>query len=859
MANLVIVESPAKCGKIQGFLGAGWRVIASLGHIRHLKEDLDAVGIDRDFEASWEFMKEKAKAVAQIKDAAKQATTIYLASDDDREGELIAYSVLLLLKLDHMITPRAVFHEITATAVKAAVANPRRIDMHKVNAAQARAMLDMMVGFTISPLLWKAVGPALSAGRCQTPALRLVVDREKEISAFKSSSSWKVHGQWNIAGQGQGQGQHQQGPWEAALTDELEDEESATNYLEIHSTEPGGIVTTAETRPWSESAPLPLITSTLQQQASSLFRSNPKRTMQIAQRLYEAGYITYMRTDKAVLSEEATKAAQEYVTATYGAQYVAAASATTAKPKKKKVVAEQDNTTAAPAAQEAHEAIRPTHMETQHLPQDEDWNAVDRKIYHLIWLRAMQSVMSSARGEQRSITFTADGDDPEDWTWRASWRRTTFDGWRRAATQETTEESAQQQEETQQAQWNMSLAIQVGTKLTWKTLTADPHETKQPPRYSEAALVRELETKGIGRPSTFASLISTIMDKEYVQNKSFESREVQVKKLHLASPSAWPPQEIQTTQKVGGEKDRLQPTPLGQSVLEFCVTHFADLFEYGFTAHMEQRLDHIATAQEPWKQVLRDTWDSYKERYESLKRTAPAVAASERKRIFTNGLAAALTKKGPLLLRESPDGDKEKTVFYGWPTGVSFAELTEEEAQSFAEAAAVSKQGVTLGEHEGHPVIRKVGKFGTYAEWNGKTTSCAPTDTLATIIEKFTTTTSKVLRTVGQFEIRDGPYGPYMFKHTITGPARKFVSVPKHVNIEEVNEAQLIAIFQHELQNKARSGSYGGNGSNNRGGGNSGGARGGGSGARGGGSGARGGGSGARGGRGGYRGRGRGH
>lgn len=840
MSNLVIVESPAKCSKIQGFLGSGWRVIASLGHIRHLKEDLDAVGIDRDFNAEWEFMKEKAKAINQIKDAAKQATTIYLASDDDREGELIAYSVLLLLKLDPATTPRAVFHEITATAVKAAVANPRRLDMNKVNAAQARAILDMMVGFTISPLLWKAVGPALSAGRCQTPALRLVVDREKEITAFKPSSSWKVKGDWFVAGASAGP---LQSPWEAALTDELEDEDSAMNYLEIHSGEPGGIVTTADTRPWSESAPLPLITSTLQQQASTLFRLNPKRTMQIAQRLYEAGHITYMRTDKAVLSEEATKSAQDYVTTTYGAQYVAATPATPATKGKIRVKAKATTEQApqAPAPQEAHEAIRPTHMESNSLPQDEDWNIADRKLYHLIWLRAVQSVMASVKGEQRSVTFTADGDDPEDWKWRASWRRTTFDGWRRAATQETTEESAQQEEEAQQAQWNLALAIQVGAKLTWKTLTAEPHETKQPPRFSEATLVKELETKGIGRPSTFASLISTIMDKEYVQTKSFESREVQVKKLHLTAHGVFPPVETELTQKVGGEKDRLQPTPLGMSVLEFCVKHFDDLFEYSFTAQMEQRLDSVATAQEPWKKVLQDTWDSYKERYETLKRTAPAVAASERKRIFANGLAAALTKKGPLLLRESPDGDKEKTVFYGWPTGVSFAELTEEEAQRFADAAAISKQGVTLGEHEGHPVIRKTGKFGTYVEWNGKTVSCAPTDNLATVTEKLSGQTSKVLRTVGQFEIRDGPYGPYMFKHTITGPARKFVSVPKHVNIQEVNEAQLIAIFQHELQNKARSGSYGG-----------------GSGARGGGSGARGGGSGARG-RGGYRGRGRGH
>ena len=300
MSNLVIVESPAKCSKIQGFLGLGWRVIASLGHIRHLKEDLDSVGIERDFEGNWEMMKEKAKAINQIKDAAKQATTIYLASDDDREGELIAYSVCLLLKLDPATTKRAVFHEITKTAVQAAVDNPRTLDMNKVKAAEARAMLDMMVGFTISPLLWKHVAPGLSAGRCQTPALSLVCDRAEIIESFKPSSSWKIHGEWHTKGSAMS--------WPAALSDELEDEESAEAYLENHHNEPGGQILSADTRPWSESPPLPLITSTLQQQASSLFRMNPKDAMRVAQRLYEAGHITYLRTDKAVLSDEAVQA-----------------------------------------------------------------------------------------------------------------------------------------------------------------------------------------------------------------------------------------------------------------------------------------------------------------------------------------------------------------------------------------------------------------------------------------------------------------------------------------------------------------------------------------------------------------------
>ena len=810
MSNLVIVESPAKCSKIQGFLGLGWRVIASLGHIRHLKEDLDSVGIDKDFEGSWEMMKEKVKAINQIKDAAKQATTIYLASDDDREGELIAYSVCLLLKLDPATTPRAVFHEITKTAVQAAVDHPRTLDMNKVKAAEARAMLDMMVGFTISPLLWKHVAPGLSAGRCQTPALALVCDRAEAIQSFKPSSSWKVHGRWSVEGSS--------ASWPAALSDELEDEESAEAYLENHHNEPGGTILSADTKPWTESPPLPLITSTLQQQASTLFRMNPKDTMRVAQRLYEAGHITYMRTDKAVLSEEAVQAAHQYITATYGAEYVGGAAKS--KPKATKKKASQESTEG-PKAQEAHEAIRPTHMETASLPQTEDWSARDRKLYHLIWLRAIQSTMAQAKGEQRTAVFVADGDDKDDFTWRASWRRTTFSGWRRAATKETTEGTSD--EEDSESSWTLASSLALGQRLEWTSLDADPHETKAPPRFTEASLIKELEEKGIGRPSTFASLISTIVDKAYVETKSFEAREVTIHTLHVTTHNQWPPSKETRVVKLGGEKDRLSPTPLGQSVRAFCSKHFQDLFQYEFTAQMEARLDRIAEGNEPWKQVLRDTWSAYKDRYHTLKQVPSSIKeSSPRRREFGNNLAAVMTKKGPLLLREDPAGDKDKTTFYGWPTGMGFEALTEEEAHQFATTAGAERTGITMGTYEGHPVIRKSGKFGTYAEWNGKTTSCSAEDSLEVIIQKFQATASNVLRQVGQFEIRSGPYGPYMFKKDIVGPKRTFVSVPAHVNIQEVNEAQLIAIFQHELQNKARSGTYGAS----RGGGQAGGPRG---------------------------------
>ena len=806
--NLVIVESPAKCGKIQGFLGAGFKVIASMGHIRHLKEDLDSVGLDRDFEPTFEFMmKDKSQTIQQLKSAGASAGTVYLAADDDREGELIAYSVCLLLKLNPATTPRAVFHEITETAVKQAIQNPRRLDMNKVRAAEARAMLDMMIGFTMSPLLWKTVGllwktvgPSLSAGRCQTAALRLVCEREDQIDSFESSDSWKIQGQWT----------NKKFSWDASLSDELEDMDSANTYLDIHHEEPNGKIIKAVTTQWSEKPPLPLITSTLQQQASSLFFSPPKKTMNTAQRLYEAGHITYMRTDKAVLSQEAALAAQEYVTTTFGKEYIGEQQ----KPLKKTVA--KANQQQDVKAQEAHEAIRPTHLELATLPSTEDWSAIDRRIYGLIWCRTVQSVMAPVRGDQRTITIVADGDDAEDFTWRKSWRRTTFEGWRRIVLKEKSEEEQEKEQDAEESDWLLATSLKEGQIVQWTSMTASPHTTKAKQHYNEANLIHELETQGIGRPSTFASLISTILDRAYVETKSFPSREHIVTHLTI-QPMSWPPEETEHTSQVGGEKNRLAPTALGKSVLQFLLQHFEDLFRYNFTAQMETQLDKIAEGQEPWKKVLKDTWNMYKERYTELK-TLPGTS-NDRRRVFEECIGV-IGKKGPLLLKESEDGDKDKTVFYGWPSGIGFQDITQEQVTEFIQEAKQLNQGIELGEHEGFPVLRKQGKFGHYASWNGKTISCTAEDTLETIVEKFGKQAS--LKTVGMFEIRSGPYGLYMFK---TGVAKRaFVGVPKHVNLDTVTEEELIPIFQAGLKQKATGSAYSG-GRGGRGG--SGGARGG--------------------------------
>ena len=825
-STLVIVESPAKCAKIGGFLGADYVVIATMGHIRALEEDLDAVGIDRDFEPKYRFLtKEKARAINGLKGAMVGCNKVILAADDDREGEAIAYSACLLLKQNPVTVERAVFHEITRAAVCGAVAAPRKLDMNKVWAQQSRAVLDMMVGFTISPLLWKHVGSGLSAGRCQTPALRLTCEREEEIRNFQAASSWRISGTWLVVSSVTAMSRGiVNTPFEASLTDELEDEESALNYLENHngSREAAeATVKSAETRPWSESAPIAFITSTLQQQASAQFRSGPKATMQSAQRLYEEGHITYMRTDSATMSEEAVDAARKQVEALFGLEYIGSAAAAEAQPKeKKKVGRPSKKAEAGPKAQEAHEAIRPTHFELRELADDRDWNFLDRRLYKLIWTRAMQSVMADAKGEKRTVKFVAAGDESDGtdgFEWEATWRRTTFDGWQKAgktvvAIEEGTTESSPSSSLPSppllltQTQWDSAAALVPGQQLIWQTLEAHPHTTKAPPRFNEATLVRELEKRGIGRPSTFAMLVETIQEKKYVEKKNIEGHEI-IQKCYKLSTHGEAPVASSVPVKMGAEKDKLVPTGLGASVIEFALKHFPDLFDYPFTASMESRLDKIAGGQEQWKKVLHDTWNSYKERYSTLKNAKSCSSSEgndEHKRDLGNGLFAIKTRKGPLLLRESSSSlNKDDAKFYGWPSGVAFGALTSQEAEAF-----IASLVRVLGDHEGESVEIREGRYGKYCAWKDVNIPYKDGDTLAEVIAKIGVKIDSAAssRKVGAFEIRNGPYGPYMFK---TDAVKKnFVSVPTGIDIATLTPAAATAIFQAGLEAKARSQKY---------------------------------------------------
>ena len=804
--NLVIVESPAKCQKIQGFLGAGWRVLASMGHIRALQHRLEAVGIHNNFEPSYEWIKEKSKAIKQLKDAAKDAKEVYLASDDDREGHFIAYSVCLLLKLNPKTAKRIIFHEITEKAIKHAVQNPHTLDMDQIHAQQARAMLDMMIGFTISPLLWKYVAPQLSAGRCQTPALRLIIEREDAINEFKASSSWELRGAFHA----------NEFAFDATMTDELEDEDSAMNYMENIHTITQGTVIKHDIKPWSESAPPPLMTSTLQQQASALFGINPKNTMKIAQKLYESGHITYMRTDKAVMSDEAVAEAQKWVQATYGEAFVNAKKEAPKSTKKQSAKAQAEQKPLAqaeqkplaqaeqkPSAQEAHEAIRPTHMEAESVSDD----AYEQKIYRLIWRRAIQSVMSPARGETCHITSQLNGD--ADFTWLSRWKRTTFEGWKRVGNVAQLEDDAPVLEES--TNWDKASLMKVGDQVAWKTIRAEPKESKAKGRYTEATLVRELETYGIGRPSTFAALLSAIQDKQYTEIRDLPAKEVNVTEYTI-QPQIWPPSTSHIKKKVGAEKNRLVPTDLGRSVWNWLKTQFEDLFAYEFTAHMEKRLDQIAhpadrSDHDAWKSLLRETWNSYRPRIEKLDSVPRSDPKSNPKiREFSNGLKAVQSKKGPILLMEG--ATKESTQFFGWPKGVAFDQITEEQAIEFQNDP--NRTGPVLGEWNGNPIQKRSGKFGTYLQSGSITIPFLENETSEDLIQRFEAKkagAAGVIQTFKEFVIRTGAYGPYIMKPALKKP--QFVSLPKGVDPATLKEAEVAALYRLGLEEKKSRGARG--------------------------------------------------
>jgi len=788
--KLVVVESPAKCSKIQSYLGDGYRVQATMGHIRALEESLSSVGIDRGWEPTYVDLATKKEAIAKLKSAAKGAEVI-LATDDDREGEGIAWHVCVLLKLNPATTSRIVFHEITPAAIRAAVAEPRRLDMNKVSAQQARSMLDLLVGFTISKVLWNRVAPKLSAGRCQTPALRLVAERDAEVERHTSQAFWKLHGQWSSAST-------TIRPLSAATAD-VENEAAARRILNVVHAKPTSKILTVKESISTSQPPKPFITSTLQQEASAAHGLSPKTTMQAAQKLYEAGLITYMRTDNPQIAVEAATTIRNYITTQYGKEYVGSEgqhilNATTSEPAKKPKKA-----TELPAAQAAHEAIRPTHPEN---PEPDISDASQRTVYKLIWRRTIQCQMSPAVTDVRRAQLCIEADPTR--TWTAEQTKVAFYGWRRLERQNPEDDAADVQE------WNAwAPLLVVNATLMWIQLFADEAFTKPKGRYTEASLIADLEHRGIGRPSTFASLVSTILDRDYVEKTNVDGKTQDSSHLQLV-PHQWPPTSTTTSHKVGAEKNKLRSTPLGRSVTDFLAREYNDLFNYDFTAAMERDLDGIAQGTKPWKSLLQTTWDTYKDRYATMTTGTSTANKAARERILAPNVKVILSRKGPLFVRDPPAGAPKtaKATFAPLPPTTTFETATADDAAAAFTAAAEARAGDLLGMLDTTEIRKKKGPYGWYVECGTTRIPLKGGESLEDIQEKlkakisFATTETAYSRTLGDFTIKRGPYGLYFYKHTLKRVS--FVKFPATSNPDTVTVADLNGFYSAGLAKKRR-------------------------------------------------------
>ena len=765
--KLLIVESPAKCKKIQGFLGPGWRVIATMGHIRALKEDLDGIGFRTTWTPTYECLKEKSAAITQLRAQAKSIdpADIYLGSDDDREGEAIAWHTCAVLGLNPAETPRVIFHEITETALQTAVAHPRRIDMNKFLAQQARSMLDFLLGFTLSPMLWKGVGfkPGLSAGRCQTPALRIVYDRDEAIAAHQPISSWKLGATTGTL------------TWTASI----ESSEDELRTL-LDSQMPSITITDRKERQATHQAPQPFITSSLQQEASSRLSMNPKITMRLAQTLYEGGHITYMRTDNPVLSEEAIRAAGEYVTKTWGEDYLqttdpakVATKATKAKAKTKKKTAttETETETKTKENQEtvaAHEAIRPTHIDITSV----DMPPQEQRLYAMIWKRTIQSVMKPEICDVVSLKGTSPIE------WETEWSKVAHSGWRILdAERNGPEEKAAAEVFAQRAQNAASLSPP--SALPWTTLQATEHNTTPLSRFTEASLIRDLETRGIGRPSTYATLIETVLDRGYVEKATIEHPPISLQRLEKR-PGAIIKRSV-LTGKPTIERDKLRTTALGRMVIEWLLGQVGDIVDYDQTVAMEVQLDEVAKGTRPWQTVLTDTWARYSDRYDSVMATATATdtAKTAKSANYGDGYKMVVSKKGPLFVLEK---EGEKTKFAKVPANLSLQTATRADAEAAFQAETAANTIDLLGELDGDPVQRKKGPYGYYVLWRSMNLACKVDDTLESIgpklLEKAESATTAVNHTVGPYVIRNGQYGLYMYKSVSSNRKPTFVSIP---------------------------------------------------------------------------------
>ena len=742
--NLVIVESPAKAKTIEKFLGADFKVMSSYGHIRDLKKKELSIDMDTMLPA-YVIPKEKEKLVSELKASAKKAKKIWLASDEDREGEAISWHLCEVLGLDEKKTSRIVFHEITKPAILAAIEHPRHLDMNLVNAQQARRMLDRLVGFKLSPVLWRKVKPALSAGRVQSVAVRLIVEREREIQQFKSEPYYRVNAIFGLTRQDGSQVEVK-----AELDKRFTNHDEAVAFLELCRNAEFS-VEAIQKKPLKRSPAPPFTTSTLQQEAARKLGFSVSQTMMVAQHLYENGLITYMRTDSVNLSSLAIGTAKEEITKLYGEEY--------SQP--------HNFHTHSKGAQEAHEAIRPTYISNATI----DGTAQEKRLYDLIWKRTVASQMADAQIEKTTVTIRISADDPTLAHFVANGEVVTFDGFLKVYRESTDDDDNNLNANAADADNNFSHhlpVMAVNDVLSRREITSTERFSQGPARYTEASLVHKMEELGIGRPSTYAPTISTIQQREYVQkgDRKGEERSYTINTLR----------GIQITEKTkvevtGNEKGKLLPTDIGIVVNDFLIENFPDIMDYNFTARVEQQFDQIAEGKEPWTDMMRNFDSRFEPDVEKVINARSEHKAGERqlgndpktgRPVFVK-----IGRFGPVVQIGAAD-DEQKPQFAQLPTDKRMDEIT------LDEALELFKLPRTVGQFEGSDVVIGAGRFGPYVLHNKKYTSLPKTedpmtvtlDTAIKLIEE--KRQQEAQRHIKQFdedaklEILNGRYGPYI-------------------------------------------------------------------------------------------------
>ena len=729
--NLVIVESPAKAKTIEKFLGKDFKVMSSYGHIRDLKKKELSID-DTTLEPEYEIPDEKKKLVGELKKQAREAEKVWLASDEDREGEAISWHLCEVLGLDEEKTNRIVFHEITKPAILKAIENPRHLDMNLVNAQQARRVLDRLVGFKLSPVLWRKVKPALSAGRVQSVAVRLIVERERELQAFTSEAYYSVSGVFGVTN-----ADGSQSEVKATLATRLKTHSEVEEFLEACK-EAKFVITAVQKKPMKRTPAPPFTTSTLQQEAARKLGFTVSQTMMVAQHLYENGRITYMRTDSVNLSTLCLNASKEEITKLYGDSYSKL----------------RQYHTNSKGAQEAHEAIRPTYMDQQTI----EGTAQEKRLYELIWKRTVASQMADAEIEKTTVNISISGAKQE---FVAQGEVIVFDGFIKVYHESHDDESSQEV-------FSSLPELKEGQELTRREITATERFSLGPQRYTEASLVHKLEELGIGRPSTYAPTISTIQQREYVAkgDKKGEEREYTVDTL----------KGKQVTQKVrremaGSDKGKLMPTDIGLVVNDFLMKNFPSIMDYNFTAKVEQDFDRIAEGDEAWTKMLKTFDKDFEPTVDKAMNSRNEHKAGERQ-LGTDAktgkpVFVKIGRFGPVVQIGSAE-DKEKPQFAQLPKDLSMESVTLEEALE------LFKLPREIGQYEGKTVTIGAGRFGPYVLHAGKYTSLPKgadpmavtlDEAIQLIEEKRKADTQKHMKIFTEdekLEVLNGRFGPYL-------------------------------------------------------------------------------------------------